>query len=170
MGGGPGIRVHQFPGGGPRRRPTTAQPNGTQQQPSLSSTLSSLLPLLFLFVLPLLSSLFSSGSQDQGPSVVFESPRGTNTHARTSSQLKIPYWVRPNDVTGYTKRDWSNLDTWAEKKYIHTVNVNCEKERYQQSKLEQEAQGWLFVDEVKLRQARDLPMPYCRRLRELGIR
>jgi DnaJ family protein B protein 12 len=169
LGGGPGIRVHQFPGGQPRRRPGTAQPPGSEPAPTLSSTLSSLLPLLFLFVLPLLSSLFSSGNANQGPSVVFDQPRGAHSHHHTSHNLKIPYWVNPKDVSDYGNKDWRKLDDLAEQRYVHTINVNCEKEKYQRSRMEQEAQGWLFQDEVKMQQARDLPMPYCKRLRELGI-
>jgi DnaJ family protein B protein 12 len=168
-GRGPGVRVHQFGGGQPRRRPGTAQPPGSEPAPTISSTLSSLLPLLFLFVLPLLSSIFSSGNTNQGPSVVFDQPRGAHSHHHTSHNLKIPYWVKPTDVTNYGNKDWRKLDDVAEQRYIHSVNVNCEKERYQRARMDQEAQGWIFQDEVKMQQARDLPMPYCNRLRELGV-
>jgi DnaJ family protein B protein 12 len=169
VGGGPGVRVHQFGGGGPRRRPGTAQAPGSQPQPTVSSSLSALLPLLFLFVLPLLSSIFGSGNEPQGPSVVFDQPRGPFSQAHTSNNLKIPYWVKPSDVNGYSKKDWKILDGQAEERYVHLTSVNCEKERYHQNRLEQEAQGWFFVDGVKMQQARDLPMPYCDRLRQLGV-
>jgi len=167
VGGGPGVRVHQFGGGGPRRRPGTAQAPGSQPAPSVSSTLSALLPLLFLFVLPLLSSIFGSGNAPQGPSVVFEQPRGAFSQPHTSGNLKIPYWVKPSDVNGYSNKDWKILDGQAEERYVHTVSVNCEKEQFHQSRLQQEAQGWIFQDNVKLEQARNLPMPYCDRLRKL---
>jgi DnaJ family protein B protein 12 len=170
VGGGPGVRVHQFGGGGPRRRPGTAQAPGSQPAPSVSSTLSALLPLLFLFVLPLLSSIFGSGSAPQGPQVRFEQPQGAFSQLRTSTAYhKIPYWVKPSDVNGYSKADWKTLDRQAEERYVHIVSMNCDKERLQQARLEQEAQGWFFMDGVKMQQARDLPMPSCKRLRELGV-
>ncbi|KAI5304069.1 hypothetical protein KEM55_000237, partial [Ascosphaera atra] len=60
LGGGPGVRVHQF-GGNPRmqqrRRQQTAG-NGQQQQAnSLLSAFFQLLPLLLLFIFPLLNTL-----------------------------------------------------------------------------------------------------------------
>lgn len=169
LGGGPGIRVHQFGGGRPRRRPGTAQPPGSEPAPSLSSTLSSLLPLLFLFILPLLSSVFSSSSVPQGPAVVFDSPRPPNTQERVSVRLKVPYYVDPREVEGYNNKAWVKLDQTAESKYIHTINVRCENERFQQQKMEQDALGWFRDDEDMKRQARELPMRNCKRLKELGI-
>merc|ERR1712093_613788 len=50
MGGGPGIRVHQFGGARPRRRPR--DPNAPEPPPaSLQQTLMGLLPLLFILIL-----------------------------------------------------------------------------------------------------------------------
>ncbi|KAH0122713.1 hypothetical protein KCU67_g17936, partial [Aureobasidium melanogenum] len=71
LGGGPGVRVHQFGGGAPRRRPQAARdPN--QPPPSLLQSLQSLLPLLLLFIFPLLSGLFSGNGTSSGPSVRLE--------------------------------------------------------------------------------------------------
>lgn len=168
MGGGPGVRVHQFGGGRPRRRPGTAQPPGQESAPSITSALSSLLPLLFLFILPLLSSLFSGDSTSKGPSVVFNGPKTPWTQARVSSGLKVPYFVNPVEVEDYSTKQWKNLDKVAETKYVHQVNGLCEYELRQREQMKQDAQGWFFVDEVKYAQARKMPMPNCKRLRELG--
>lgn len=167
-GGGPtGIRVTNMGGGRPRRRP--AQNAGPEPPQSISSTLSALLPLLFLFVLPLLSSLFSGGSSQQTPSMSFDSPRGTFTKARTSHRFKAPYWVNPKDLSGYSERDLRRLDEAADSKYIHIVNVRCENERMQQNRMVQDATGWFFQDQDRLRQAAKMPMPNCQKLKDLGV-
>ncbi|CAI6338650.1 unnamed protein product [Periconia digitata] len=165
-GGGPGIRVHQFGGGRPRRRPGTATQDGQEPAPSLSSSLSALLPLIFLFVLPLLSSLFGS-SAPQSPSVVFDQPRGAYSLARSSNKLGVPYWVNPSEVKGYSERDFRTLDGVAENKYIHTLNIRCENERIQQHKMTEEAYGWFSNDEVLMEKARNLPMPNCKKLKNM---
>jgi DnaJ family protein B protein 12 len=169
LGGGPGVRVHQFGGGAPRRRPGTAQPPGTQQQPSLSSTLSNLLPLLFLFVLPLLSSLFGGSSTDAGPSMVFEQPRHPHTKEHISNRLKVHYYVDPNSVHEYSPKQWRKLDETAERQYLHTVSARCQQEEYQQRKLLEEAQGWFYVDQEKMDQARHMDMKNCKYLRKMGF-
>ncbi len=167
--GGPGIRVTQFGGGRPRRRPATAQSDGNERSPSISSTLSSLLPLLFLFILPLLSSIFGGGTTSPGPSFAFDTPRGAFTQARTSLKFKVPYWLNPNDVRGYSAKEFKRLDETADHKYVHIVNMRCENERMQQNRMIQEATGWLFQDQDKLSQARNMPMPNCKKLRDLGV-
>lgn len=172
VGGGPGIRVHQFGGGRPRRRPGTAQPPGSEEQPSLSSALSSLLPLLLLFILPLLSSLFS-GSTSSTPSFVFDGPKAPYTQSRTSTSLKVPYYVKPVDVESYgakNSRKWQSLDQAAEGRYIQIVTHQCEREYQTKQALMQEAQGWFSTDDEKMQKARTMDMPNCRRARELGIR
>ncbi|KAH7125126.1 DnaJ domain-containing protein [Dendryphion nanum] len=167
-GGGPGIRVHQFGGGAPRRRPTTAQPAGSEPQASFSSAISSLLPLILLFILPLLSSLFSGSSAPAGPSVTFETKPPFTQH-RLTSRLKVPYWVNPVEVDDFSKSKWRKLDEQAEQKYINLLNVKCEYEFQQQQQARQDAQGWFFIDEEKMKQADRLEKPNCRKLRELGV-
>ncbi|KAF2740653.1 DUF1977-domain-containing protein [Polyplosphaeria fusca] len=166
LGGGPGVRVHQFGGGRPRRRPGTAQPPGSEPAPSASNALSSLLPLLFLFVLPLLSSIFSS-SPAPGPSVVFDGPRNPHTQLRTSHRIKIPYWVNPTEVEEYSNKKWRQLDVDTETKYVHHLNVGCEYEKRQQQTLMENAQGWFYQDEAKMNEARRMDMPRCKKLIEI---
>ncbi|OMP83392.1 putative J domain-containing protein [Diplodia seriata] len=167
LGGGPGIRVHQFGGARPRRRPTAAEQ--AAQAPSISSTLSSLLPLLFLFILPLLSSIFSgSSSTPAGPSVRFDGAVPPHTLQRTSARLNIPYWVNPADVDDLSGRKLKELDRTAEVRYMSHLNVECDIEQQRQARLMQDAQGWFFVDETKMKEARKMPKPSCTRLRDLG--
>ncbi|KAH7084792.1 DnaJ domain-containing protein [Paraphoma chrysanthemicola] len=169
IGGGPGVRVHQFGGGAPRRRPGTAQPPGSEQQPSLSSTLSNLLPLLFLFVLPLLSSLFSSSSTAAGPAFVFENPKHPKTKERISNRFKVRYFVDPRDVHEYNPKKWRKLDEEAESHYVHEVNVRCQNERYQQRKAMEDAQGWFYVDQDAMDRARHMELKNCQKLKNMGF-
>jgi DnaJ homolog subfamily B member 12 len=163
LGGGPGIRVHQFGGGRPRRRPATATGDGQEAAPSLSSTLSSLLPLLILFVLPLLSSIFSGPSQPAGPSIRFQSVP-PHTKLYTSGRLKIPYYVNPQEVEDLSARKRKQLDETAEVRYMHILHGECESEQLRQARLFQEAQGWFFTDENKLREARSMRLGSCEKL------
>lgn len=48
------------------------------------------------------------------------------------------------------------------------LNVECDIEQQRQTRLMQDAQGWFFVDEAKMREARSMPKPSCTKLRELG--
>ncbi|KAF1922030.1 DnaJ domain-containing protein [Ampelomyces quisqualis] len=169
MGGGPGIRVHQFGGGAPRRRPGTAQPPGSEAQPSLTSTLSNLLPLLFLFVLPLLSSLFGGSSSAAGPSLVFEQPRHPQTKERISTRLKVHYFVDPREVHEYNPKKWRKLDEEAEQQYVHGIHVRCQQEQYKQRKMMEEAQGWFYIDQEAMDRARHMEMKNCKKLNQLGL-
>ncbi len=164
------MRVHQFGGGRPRRRPGTAQPPGQDQAPSFGSAISNLLPLLFLFILPLLSSLFSSTSSS-GPSFSF-TPQPPHTCAHTSANLDIKYFVPPSVCSefGSAKKNWRALDKRAEESYVHTLNVRCQNEQYKRGRMEQDAQGWFFVDEGKMEEARRMPMPSCEEIRRRGLR
>lgn len=163
--GGPGVRIYQSGGPTPRRRPAThGRPNDT-------SLFSSLLPLLILFVLPLLSSLFGSGSSwssSSGPSVRF-TPVPPYTQPRTSNRLSVQYFVDPLAVRDFNSRQWRDLDRSAESRYIGELSRECEDQSLRRERLYREAQGWFSVDEDKERQARAVDMSSCKKLRELGI-
>ena len=171
LGGGPGIRVHQFGGGRPRRRPATAVPPGSEGQQNLSSAFANLLPLLFLFVLPLLSSLFSGSttSTSAGPNLVFETPRAPNTMKRVSSRIKIDYYVDPKDVADFTPKKWRSLDQSAENQYVHVTNTRCQTEKYKQKQAMEEAQGWFSVDMEAMQRARSMELKNCNKLKKLGL-
>lgn len=168
LGGGPGVRVHQFGGGLPRRRPGTAQPANSEAQ-GASSAFANLLPLLFLFVLPLLSSLFSGSTTPSGPSVVFESPRPPHTLERVSSRIKLHYFVNPNDVQDYNSKKWRKLDETSENQYVQAINSRCLDEKLAQRKAMEDAQGWFGVDAVAMERARKMELRNCQKLRKLGL-
>ncbi|OSS43425.1 hypothetical protein B5807_11824 [Epicoccum nigrum] len=174
LGGGPGVRVHQFGGGRPRRRPGTAQPPGREESPGIGGALGNLLPLLFLFVLPLLSSLFSGGSSSSGPSFAFTPQREYTCLHKSQGAFGVNYYVAPSVCNEYgsNPRDkrWKALDKHVENSYVHTLDVKCNNEEYAQSKKMQDAQGWFFVDEEAMAQARNMPKPSCDLLAKHGLR
>lgn len=163
------MRVHQFGGARPRRRPGTAQPPGSEAQ-SGSSAFANLLPLLFLFVLPLLSSLFSGSTSSAGPSLVFEKPVTPYTHERVTSRIKLHYFVDPREVHDYNPKKWRKLDEQAEQQYVHNINVRCQNEQYSQRKAIEDAHGWFFVDEDALEKAKNMELKNCQKLDKMGLR
>ncbi|THX27360.1 DUF1977-domain-containing protein [Aureobasidium pullulans] len=168
MGGGPGVRVHQFGGGAPRRRPQQrADPNAPP--PSLLQSLQSLLPLLLLFIFPLLSGLFSGNGTSSGPSIYFD-PAPPHTQQHFSSGPKIPYYVDPREVSDLTARKLKDLDRRAEVKYVNQLSNECEIQQSRRQQMYQQAQGFFFTDQVKLQEARTFDMPSCKRLKDLGYR
>lgn len=166
------MRVHQFGGNRPRRRP---QPGGAQQQqqpPTATSALQSLLPLLILFLIPLLSSLFSSDSSSSPrvPSFSVDVPSPPMTQHHVSANLRVPYYVSPADVADYTNaRAWKDLDRAVERRLIGTLQLECDSEVQMRERMLNDAQGWFFVDQEKLEAAQRMEMRACRRLNQLGV-
>lgn len=166
VGGGPGFRVHQFGGGRPRRRP--AEANGQPERPQNAlGFLSNLLPLIILFILPLLSSLFSS-SMPSGPSINFQ-PGPPNTMHHVSQYLNVDYYLNPTEVANYNERKMKDLDRKAESQYITHLRYECQVEQRYRNRMIEEAQGWFFPDMDKIRRADDYDMKSCRRLDSFGI-
>lgn len=160
---GPGIRVQQFGGG----RPQAHGPRQREDPQSLGSILTSLLPLLLLFVLPALNALFSGSSTPSGPGVRFDNPTSPYTKSHTSNTLGVKYFVNPSEVSEYTSRQWASLDRVAEQRYMHHLNVQCEYEKDKRAQLVQEASGWFFQDVDKMDRARKMPMTRCMELNKL---
>lgn len=168
LGGGPGIRVHQFGGGRPRRRPR--DPNAPPEAPaSLTQTLINILPLILLFGIPLLSSLFTGGGSS-GPSMRFDNPIPPHTHHRVSSRMNVDYYVNPAEIKGFSAHQFAQIDREAEVQYVSRLKVGCEQEVQQRSQLLQEAQGWFSSDMDKIQRARDMPMSSCKKLESMGVR
>ena len=169
MGGGPGIRVHQFGGNRPRRR--QRDPNAPADAPaSLRSTVMGLLPLLILFVFPLLNSLFSgSSSTPRGPHIQFDNAKPPYTMHRMTPKLKVDYYVNPTEVADYTPRKFNELDKQAEISLVQTLRYGCTEEQQLRSRLMDDAQGWFFQDGEKMHRARNMDMKNCKRLEELKV-
>ncbi|KAI9806198.1 MAG: hypothetical protein M1825_006313 [Sarcosagium campestre] len=179
LNGGPGMRVHQFGGGRPRRRPTatshttatSADGSTTTTPASLSSALSQLLPLLLLFLLPLLSSLFSAATAPAPlPSLRFERPSPPYTLHRQTANSKVSYFVAPADVADWTERKLHQLDQRAEVSFISKLRTECTWEMDRRDTLLREAQGFFWHDEAKMQEARSLELRSCKRLDQLQYR
>lgn len=171
---GPGVRIHTFGGGNPFeqqfRQPR--RPQGAEEPPETLSSLLRLLPLLLLFIAPLLSSFFNSGSGNYGinPTAHFEfQPSPPYTEYRTTSHHNIPYYVNPRDVHDYTPRKFSQLDKRAEVSYIRMLRTLCAREYdYKQQQIS-DSQGWFSVDQEAYDRAVNLKLQHCDKLNELGV-
>ena len=168
LGGGPGFRVHQFGGGRPQRRPGNANGSAADRPPQTTlGALANLLPLLILFILPLLSSLFSSAIPS-GPSIHFQ-PGPPNTLQRTSRNLKVDYYINPSDIVDYTNRKMNDLDKRAESQYVTQLQYECQLEMRTRNRMFEEAQGWFFQDPDRMREARQYEMRSCQQLDSFGF-
>lgn len=167
MGGGPGFRVHQFGGPMPRRRPRTTTAGQSEPAADGWAFVRQLLPLVLLFILPLLSSLFSGSSTPSGPSYRFDAAVHPHTMGRTTPKLNINYFVNPLDVEDYSARKFRQLDQRVEVDYVTSLRYECETEVNARERKIQEAQGWFFPDIEKMKEARAMELKSCRRLDSL---
>lgn len=171
MGGGPGIRVHQFGGQRPRRRPAGAQNDPNEPPRTAFSALQNLLPLILLFILPLLSSLFgsSSDSSSRYPKYSVDVPHPpTYTHHHLS-KLGVSYFVDPKVADRYSTADWRTLDKKVEQDLARQLNYECAQEREHKEQMYRDAQGWFSIDQELIRKADGLPMKSCKRMVNLGF-
>ncbi|PGH27507.1 hypothetical protein AJ80_00748 [Polytolypa hystricis UAMH7299] len=168
MGGGPGVRVHQFGGPRARRRPREANPQTAESAQQSGFSLTQYLPLLVLFLIPLISSLFPD-STSSGPTFRFESPAPPHTLHRTTPKLKLDYFLNPTDVEDYSPRKLHQLDQKVEVDYVQKLRHSCELEVNTRDRMVQDAQGWFFPDVEKMKKARELELRSCRRLDELKV-
>ena len=128
-----------------------------------------MLPLIVLFVLPLLSSLLSSGSAPARPGFKFDTPAPPYTLPRKTPRLKVDYYLNPKEVDGYTSRDINKLDLEAERSFIRSLQYECEVEIQGRQRMMQEAQGWFFQDVDRMREAREMRLESCQRLQDFGL-
>ncbi|KAJ5655414.1 Chaperone protein dnaJ [Penicillium longicatenatum] len=165
--GGPNIRVHHFGGAGPQRRPRPTNSGQPQPAPDAWSILRQLMPLLILFVLPLLSSLFSGSSSPTGPSYRYDTAKPPHTMGRTTPKLNINYFVNPLDVEDLSPRKLRQLDQRVEVDYVSALRYECDGEVNLRDRRIQEAQGWFFPDVDKMKEARAMELKSCRKLESL---
>ncbi|PKS07041.1 hypothetical protein jhhlp_005638 [Lomentospora prolificans] len=171
FGGGPGIRVHQFGGARPRRRPREANDNQNEGGGFLQ-TIIGLLPILIFFLIPLLNSIFSGSgtTQPSGPRMVFDQPMPPYTEKRQTPNFKVDYFVNPVDIQSYSKNKLSQLDKTAESNLLRVLRSDCESEYRTKQRMIDEAHGWIFPDQKKLETANAYEMPTCKRLEKMGVR
>ncbi|KLJ08489.1 DnaJ like subfamily B member 12 [Blastomyces silverae] len=169
MGGGPNIRVHQFGGSRTRRRPREADNrSGGQDPPAGIASFAQFIPILLIFLLPLLTSLFS-GSTSSGPSLRYDRAVPPHTMHRTTPKLKLDYFINPAEVEDYSARKFYQLDQKVEVDYVSNLRYDCEREIQTRDQMIQDAQGWFFPDVEKLKEARSLELRSCKRLNSLKL-
>jgi DnaJ family protein B protein 12 len=171
MAGPGGIRVTQFGGGGPRRRPRAAAGADGAPEPAQSggfnNIFASLLPLILLFVLPLISS-FLSGSSPRTPQYAFtKTPPFTRKH--TTAQLGVAYFVNPAEHDELSRGQRRELDKHVEVQTVSNLRYQCQAERAGRDELIMEAQGWFSTDEKKMAKARKMELKACKQLQEYGL-
>lgn len=168
--GGAGVRVHQFGGARPRGRPRNpGQPGQPEEEASIFSTLVGLLPILLLFIFPIISSLFAD-SGPKLPTIIVDNPEPPYTMQRMMPQTSTRYFLDPKEVAGWTTQKLNQLDKQAEVQFVQNLGNKCEQERATRAKLEDEAQGWFKPDPAKMAIAQSYPMPACQRLRSMNAR
>ena len=129
-----------------------------------------MLPLIVLFVLPLLSSLLSSSSSESaGPSFKFDTPAPPYTLHRKTPRLKLDYYLNPREVEDYPYKKLNQLDRQAENSFIQKLQYECEVEVQGRQRMMQEAQGWFFQDVDRMREAREMELRSCQRLEDLRV-
>lgn len=151
----------------PRRRP--ANSGQAQQGPQGLAALYQLLPLLLMFLLPFLSSIFS-GEGSSGPSFRFDTPHKPYTMHRVTPNYKIDYFLNPKQVEGFTDKKFKSLDKKAEVEFVTTLQYQCENESQRKRQAINDATGFFFTDEAQLKAARSMPMPACERIDSLTRR
>ncbi|KAK9238179.1 DnaJ domain-containing protein [Lipomyces kononenkoae] len=189
--GGPGIRIHSFGGSpfggspfgafGRPMNPGTGQrrPPGGDGETNGETTFSprmliQLLPLILLFVVPLLSSLFESSSSSSSnifqANTPFEfTPSPPYTVERITPKYRVQYYINPRDTVNLNDKRLRQLDQRAENSYVRILQNKCDLEYgIRQRKLE-ESQGWFFVDQDKYKEATNMKMESCDRLKSLGV-
>jgi DnaJ homolog subfamily B member 12 len=88
---------------------------------------------------------------------------------RTIPNLKVKYYVNPQDVAQYSEAKLRQLDRSAEVNFVRQLNIRCENEKAHQRQLVEDAQGWFFQDADKMDVARNFDLTSCKRLRKLGL-
>jgi DnaJ family protein B protein 12 len=169
--GGPGIRVHTFGGGRPRR-PQTAQGQGQQPQGN-TSIFYQLLPVLILLAITIIPTLFGSSTPTAPPpSFVFEAAKPPYTHQRLTPQHSIPYFLNPADLASLSNSKLRQLDQKAELTFVRGLRDQCQMEYDVRQQKLANAQGWWgqITDQEAWNAAREMRLGSCERLRGMGYR
>ncbi|GAB5589046.1 Chaperone protein dnaJ [Umbelopsis nana] len=161
---GPGFRTRTFNTGGARRDP------GQRQQPTSTwMTLAQLLPLLLLFGVSILSSLFSEST----PQFSFDRT-ALYSQGRSTRQHKVSYYVNPSTFASYEKKNSGKLRDFeqnVELTWVRGLQTSCQNEKQVRAARLNQARGGLFgigYDEERYQQALNTPMKSCEQLRSFG--
>jgi DnaJ family protein B protein 12 len=166
VGGGPGIRVTQFGGPAPRRRPRNPGEAQEQPAPDLKHMLIQFLPIILFFLLPVLSSLWSS-STPSGPSFSLHTAQSPYTKQVKTQHHKIPFWVNPSEYGDLSRTQKLNLDKRVVQSTINELSFKCQQEKNEQDRLIDDAQGWFSIDYDQIAKAKKMKLASCDRIMDL---
>ncbi|CAG8485243.1 18778_t:CDS:2 [Dentiscutata erythropus] len=161
---GPGFSARRFQ---PRRQ----SPNGEGAREQRTSPLLSffqLLPLILLFLFSFSSSWFSLAPEPL-PSYSFYS-NGYHTENRFTHSLQVPYFVEPHQFSSIEQipRKLRTFEDNIEISYVKKLQYDCNTESAIRQRMINDAKGWVFPDEEKLKAAQAVKLPSCERLVELS--
>lgn len=86
---------------------------------------------------------------------------------RQTPRLNLNYFVNPLEVEDYSPSKLRKLDQRVEMDYVSKLKWDCESEVQLRERKIQDAQGWLFPDVEKMKEARAMELKNCRRLEQL---
>jgi DnaJ homolog subfamily B member 12 len=164
--GGPGIRVHRFGGGRPRRQ-------AAAQQQGNSSVLYQLLPVLLLLAFTVIPALFGGSTPSTpSPSFVFETAKPPYTLQRSTPQHGISYFLNPSEIQSLSTSKLRQLDQKAEVTFVRGLRDQCQLEHDVRQQKLANAQGWFgqIKDQNAYDEARTMRLSNCERLRAMGYR
>lgn len=174
--GNNGFTFHSFGGDGfdpftgrfaqqQQRQRQRAQARQQDVEPSLWDTVKQLAPILVILLATLISSFFSGEST---PEYLFTKTPKYSVRRKTP-QFKIPFYVGDKFAEEKSALKLRNFDAKVESLYVQDKRARCSREQVRKNDLMEEAQGWFYTDQRKLREAEEMPMPNCQVLRDLGI-
>lgn len=171
---GPGLRNRRF------HRARHQQQTEQQQQTQNSSLYQffQFLPLIFLLLISITSSLFSSDSSSSGfhssdPSFSLQKSHTYSTERHTH-QREIPYYVDMRSFQSFLDEPQSRIHGFeqrVETYFLRRLQQQCSHESdIRRQKMIEANKGWFFRDLRKVREAENMPLPSCDLLRRYGQR
>lgn len=170
--GGNGFQFHQFGGGSPfdqqrrQQQPRQNTRNPRQQEPLALDTLKQLLPMLLIFVVPMLLSLFTGG-EDNLPKYSFTRLSKYPSKRQMPRTQKL-YYV-PEKLAKRSKDQLDNFDRKVEQNYIYELTEKCMREQRAKMELMEEGQGWFKRDDRKVKRAEKMRTPSCEEFLSFGL-
>lgn len=166
--GGPGGVRFTTAGGNPfqqrRRQPPPQQQQQQHQPQNFFDSIRQYIPMLLILIIPLLSNLFA-----ETPEKFQLRPEPPFTTEKISNNYKIPYYITTKQAETLPVNKINKLGREAERLYIGNLQELCHRETNHKEHQIQNAYGWLFTDEEKLSKARQIKLPNCEKLSQLGV-
>ena len=132
------------------------------------TTFFQLLPLILLFLFSLSSNWFTPAPEPIPPYSLYQ----TNHHTdiRYTNSLSVPYFVDPGSFSPFEQnpRKLQRVEDNVEVTYVRSLTSHCNNEAFNRQRRINEARGWIFRDEEKLKEAEQIKMPSCEKLMELS--